>query len=262
MIPLFDSLTHPTLTGKWSNGKNLNASFSLLGERLDKENFSHALAVGLHNVENYSHQEFIDECNKYPKLIPIAGYDVHIKDYEHELENIKQLGYSGIKIHPRFSGLNYSDNNLNAVFKYCGNIGLVVMYCTYAHSSLINYPVKDPFYSFVEYAKGCENTKIILVHGGDVELLKYAELVRFNFNIILDLSLTIMKYKNSSLDLDISFLFNNFDKRICIGSDHPEYSHKELRERCDFFFKGLIEEKKKNIAYLNLINFFQLSVDE
>jgi len=258
MKPFFDSLTHPTLTGEWPNGKNLDASFRSLDEQLDKENFRFALAVGLHDVEDYSHRLFIAACKKYPKLIPIAGYDVHIKNFEQELENIKQLGYKGIKIHPRYSGLNYSDNNLNDVFKYCGSIGLVVMYCTYAHTSLINYPVRDPFYNFVEYAKGCEDTRIILVHGGDVELLKYAELVRFNPNVLLDLSLTMMKYKNSSLDLDISFLFNTFDRRICIGTDHPEYSHKELRERCDFFFKGLSEEKQRNIAYLNLINFFQL----
>ena len=62
---------------------------------------------------------------------------------------------------------------------------------------------------------------MVLLHGGDVQLLRYAELVRFNANLILDLSLTIMKYAGSSLDADLSFLFREFDRRICIGSDHP-----------------------------------------
>lgn len=258
MIPIFDSLSHPTLTGEWVNGKNLDASFKNLNDKMNEEGYNYALAVGLHGIENYNHQKFITECNKYPSLIPIAGYDVSVKDFERELENIKQLGFRGIKIHPRYSKLNYSENNLNQVFRYCGKTGLIILYCTYSYDSVNNSPVKDPYYSFIEYSKGCDNTKILLMHGGGVELMKYAELVRFNSNFLLDLSLTLMKYKNSSLDSDISYLFNNFDRRICIGTDHPEYSHKEVRERYDFFSKGLTEDKKKNIAYLNLMKLFDI----
>ena len=60
---------------------------------------------------------------------------------------------------------------------------------------------------------------MIIVHGGGLEIMRYVELSRFNANILLDLSLVFMKYKNSSIDKDIQFLFESFDQRISIGSD-------------------------------------------
>jgi hypothetical protein len=63
------------------------------------------------------------------------------------------------------------------------------------------------------------------------------------------------KYKGSSVDLDVRFLFENFDRRICIGSDSPEFSLDVMRERFDFFAHGLPGEKIRNIANLNLSRF-------
>jgi hypothetical protein len=50
-------------------------------------------------------------------------------------------------------------------------------------------------------------------------------------NYLLDLSMTMMRYKGSSIELDIKFLFENLDERICIGSDFPEYSIQKTKER-------------------------------
>ena len=94
------------------------------------------------------------------------------------------------------------------------------------------------------------------MHGGTHEVLRFSELVRFNKNLLLDLSLTICKYRGSSLDMDIKYLFNQFDQRICIGTDYPEFSHVEVRNRFEHFSKGLTKIKKENIAFKNLENFF------
>lgn len=85
--------------------------------------------------------------------------------------------------------------------------------------------------------------------------MRYAELVRFNPNLLLDLSMTICKYAGRSLDQDIGFLFRSFDRRICIGSDHPEWSHAALRARFDAFREGLSQEKRENVAYRNILGF-------
>jgi len=90
------------------------------------------------------------------------------------------------------------------------------------------------------------------MHGGDVQVLRYSELVRFNETLLLDLSFTMMKYRGSSIDTDLAYLFRKFDQRICIGTDHPEYSHEDLRERFDHLCAGLPSEKVENIASRNL----------
>ena len=97
--------------------------------------------------------------------------------------------------------------------------------------------------------------KVVLLHGGDVQVLRYAELVRFNAKLILDLSMTIMKYRGSSVDAEGAFLFRHFDRRICIGSDHPEYSHAQLRAQFEDLAHGIDREKAENIAFRNITAF-------
>ena len=42
--------------------------------------------------------------------------------------------------------------------------------------------------------------------------------------------MTMQKYRGSSIEQDIKFLFRTFDERICIGSDHPEL-FKSIKKR-------------------------------
>ena len=66
----------------------------------------------------------------------------------------------------------------------------------------------------------------------------------------------MQKYRGSSLDQDIKFLFKNFDERICIGSDYPEFSQNELIKCFKYYSKNISKKKRENIAFNNLNNFF------
>lgn len=257
-IPILDSLAHPTLSGNWL-GKEQTATFKKLEKDLQNANFKGACAIGMADLADYSHEPFFKECQAYPNLIPIAGFNpIKSQNIETELTHIAQLGFKGIKIHPRFSKINPTEFNLIPTFKKAADLNLTVFYCTYMHCGLAHYPSQDPLYSLVHLLKNAPETKTILVHGGDVQVLRYAELARFNPNLLLDLSLTILKYEGSSVDADIQFLFKKFDRRICIGTDFPEYSPQQLRTRFDHFSKDLTLEKKENIAWRNLATFLGL----
>ena len=257
MTVLFDSLAHPTIDGNWL-GKNMGATFASLSDSLKRFDFIGGCAVGIAGSSSYSHNTFIQECNKYKSLVPIAGFDPNLSDLGKEMKLIKDLGFKGIKIHPRFSGIDLKSNNLIEVFKAAYSQNLVIFYCTYYHCQLHNYPESDPFYFLVSLLKSVPKAKVVLVHGGDVQLLRYAELVNFNQNLLLDLSFTIMRYQNSSVDLDIKYLFKNLDKRICVGSDYPEYSHEELCKRFDYFSDGLSSDKIENIGFKNLKTYLNI----
>src|SRR5262249_31792163 len=157
--------------------------------------------------------------------------------------------------HPRFSRWQCDPASLGAVLSEAARLELVVFYCTYWHSRIETLPDQDPFLMLTGALKAAPSCKVVLLHGGTVNLLSYAELVRFKENLILDLSLTIMKYERSSIDRDIDFLFHRFDRRICIGSDHPEYSHAQLRTRFEHFSHDLPEEKAANIGHRNIMRF-------
>ena len=258
MIPIFDSLCHPTLTGKWL-GSNLDSTFQKLENDLKAYGFIGANAVGIHSIEKYDHGSFIKECSKVSSLFPVAGLDVHKKNLRKEIEKIKKIGYKAVKIHPRFNMMKYNDHLAN-IFELCNEKGLIVFYCTYAHTKIEYYPTQDPFYYLIKILQKTPEIKLILVHGGDIQLLKYAELVRFNQNLLLDLSLTIFKYQDSSLDKDIKYLFKNFDKKICIGTDHPEYSHELLRKKFNTLTNNLDKKKAENIGYKNIIKFLNIDL--
>ena len=258
MIPIFDSLSHPTLSGRWLDSK-LDSSFESLSYNLAENNFIGASAVGIHNVEDYDHRNYIKECNKYNLLYPVAGFDLKINNIKKEIAKIKNLGFNAIKLHPRFNLFNIKNTQrLIKIFKNAQEHNLIIFYCSYMHSSIDKYPSIDPFYQLVRVLKKVPNVKLIILHGGDVNILKYAELVRFNDNILLDLSMTILKYRGSSVDNDIKFLFENFDRKICIGTDHPEYSHLSLRLYFDKVCKNLDLIKSENIGYRNIVKFLGL----
>lgn len=258
VIPILDSLAHPTLTGHWLD-KDVDASFASLVTQLKRADFAGACAIGMADIEGYAHEPFMQQCKKYDCLVPIAGINpyMHMPLVE-ELDLITDLGFPGVKIHPRFSGFTQKLDHLHEMFQGAGARNLVVFYCTYMHCAISDYPEVDPIYSLISLLKASPSTKVILVHGGDVNLMRYAELVRFNDRLLLDLSLTMMKYQGSSVDSDLGYLFREFDRRICIGTDHPEYSHHEVRERFDMLSKGVKQEKLENIAYRNLQCFIGL----
>lgn len=253
MTPLFDSLTHPTRTGRFLGKKE--ASFAALCAALKKNKIQKACAVGIAGCDGYEHELFMRECRRHPELVPIAGFDPACGNVRKELEKIKALGYRGIKIHPRFSGLDPADSRFTRAFEAAMRQKLVIFYCTYEHSHLVTYPAADPFYSLVRHLKKAPEAKVVLLHGGNVRLLQYAELVRSNPNLLLDLSFTLMKYPGSSLDLDIRFLMRHFDRKLSVGSDYPDFSIKDFRTRFEALSRGIEKSKLQNIAYKNLEKF-------
>jgi len=263
MTKIFDSCTHPTLTGKWGFNKKIKsnnpASFEKLNKQLIKNNYYKACAIGFDNFEKYDHHKFIKQCEKYKNLVPIAGLNPKKKKsvLKKEIKLIKKLGYKGIKLHPRISNFNLLNKNLYNVLEFVENEKLVLMLCCYPNPSLNGNNRYDYVPTLLNLFKNIDSLKVILMHGGCYKLLELSEFVRQNSkNFLLDLSMTIIRYKGSSIDADIKYLLKNLDERICIGSDYPEYSLNELKTRFKELSMGISLKKKQNIFYKNLDRFF------
>jgi predicted TIM-barrel fold metal-dependent hydrolase len=257
MIPIFDALAHPTLSGTWLDSGR-DATFASLATALDESGYMGAAAVGICGVGGYEDAAFIACCRQHGRLVPVAGFNPgHAGSAAGEMQRLRALGYTAIKVHPRFTGLDLSGAVLGETLAAAAAHDMPVFLCTYQHCALERYPSEDPFFSLVRALKAAPAARVVLVHGGDVQVLRYAELVRFNPNLLLDLSLTIMKYAGSSLDLDLAFLFRQFDERICIGSDHPEHGHRELRQRFESLAAGIPRHKAENIAFRNIVDFIR-----
>lgn len=253
--PIFDSLTHPTLSGGWIDGRR-EAGFAELDRALGAASFLGACAVGLAGVGGYHHEAFAAECARWPRLVPIAGVDPKAgARLAGELDVVRDLGYAGIKLHPRLSEWEPDAGALGEVLGLAAERGLVTFYCTYLHAPAARHPASDPYYVLVGALKQAPDARVVLAHGGGVDLLRHAELVRHNENLLLDLSFTLLKYRGSSIDADAAWLFEQFDRRVCVGSDHPEFAPLELRRHLDRALATLPRDKAENVAHRNLARF-------
>lgn len=251
-LPIFDSLTHPTLSGKWP-GRSVDAGFERLHAELSRNGFSGACAVGLHGVEGHDNARFMEACRTFPELYPVAGFSLDRRTSpSRQCKAISELGFRAIKIHPRSAGTWPSEGALSEIFLAAAEWNLTVFICTFHFGRLEQLPAADPFYPLAAALKSAPQTKVVLVHGGGPELLRYSELVRSSPQLLLDVSFTAMRYAGSSIDADVRFVFRNLSKRVCIGTDHPEYDHVSLRRRFDELCEGLPEETKADIAERNL----------
>lgn len=257
-IMLFDSLSHPTLTGAWAARGGCDATFSTLTAALARSGFSRACAVGLHGVEGYEHQAYYDACTTQPSLVPVAGIRPDMTDVGLELDRVRDIGYRAIKIHPRLARLDLGGPALGKVMLEAAKRDLVVFLCTYYHDTIERYPRTDPLYDIVAAVKQAPHVRLVLLHGGDVELLRYVQFARHSPNILIDLSHTILKYRGSSLDNDIEYLVKHFNRRTCLGVDHPEFDHEALRLRFEELASHVNRAEAENIGFRNLQAFLSL----
>ena len=254
-IALFDSLCHPTLTGGWF-GSNCDASFETLTRDLRAAGIARACAVGLAGQEGYDHATFAARCRAFPELVPIAGVEPKLRpDIDRELDTVRDLNFRGIKLHPRLSGFGYCDPCLAETFKSAAHRSLSVFLCTYYHADAAHYPDTDPLYAVARALKSSPETRLVLLHGGTVELMRWMQFARHIPTIMLDISFTLMRYRHSSVDADIAWLFDGFQDRTCIGTDHPEYRCADVRIRFEELAAGATSDAARKIGGLNLARF-------
>ena len=224
---------------------------------MEDNNLIGSLAVGLADIDNYLHKSYYENCLKYPLLIPIAGVNPLRDNKYDDYLVLKNMGFYGVKIHPRFSSLNLIENkkHLFNVIKICGEIGLAVLFCTYFNhngKSIIDNPIDY----IEEMAIKCDNTNIMLMHSGYLEFYSYFKRLSHYKNLIFDFSYTLMSIKKNNLCEEIKEVFDNYSSKICIGSDWPEYSHDDLINLLPNYCGHLHQNQINDICHKNLIRLF------
>ena len=177
----------------------------------------------------------------------------------HDLKKYFQIfSFKGIKIHPRFSNIKISNHKIfSDLFSFAIENDIFIFICTYYHSN-IYYPEKDPLFSISKMKNNFPELKLVLLHGGDVRLVEYAQFARHYDDVYIDLSHTLTKYNSDYINSQILFCLNELDEKCLIGSDFPYLSLQSLREKADYLTTNISKEKKINIFYKNAEKIFSL----
>jgi predicted TIM-barrel fold metal-dependent hydrolase len=252
----FDSCTHPTLNGSWINGRK-GLTFQELAQTRHHLVGYHALAIGLPGVGNYTHRAFKRECDTWGLEGVAAITSVENSAVEHELDEVVSLGYRGVKVHPRLLEKNVYLRYLGNIFALCRERSLVCLLCTYEADKPGRLPQTDPFYQLCDALNKEPDVRLILMHGGGVRLVQYAGLARHSDSIMIDLSFTILdNITQSSVQPVIRELLEKLDRRICVGSDSPEFSALKTIDAIQKLTGNLEATKVENIMSMNLLRFF------
>jgi predicted TIM-barrel fold metal-dependent hydrolase len=211
-----DSLSHPTMF-------DLNGSS--LVEEYQRKGFKGALAVPLRSEFHSAHDlyRYFSASLKTRFFLPVWPY-TNREDSADQVDKAVSEGCCAIKIHPRSLEWNWTTADgvarLEELFEAaCGTLPL--MFCTYFPHRAGFWPQSDPLIIFDRLLKKFPEAKVVLLHGGATRLLEYLEFARFIENILIDLSYSVTRYRCSSIFADFQFAYQNFDQRICFGSDYP-----------------------------------------
>lgn len=253
--PYFDSCTHPTLNGEWTRGRKGMIFQELASTKVNIPGYN-ALAIGLPGVGDYEHQAFKRECDTWGFEGIAAVTTVADGQLEREFDTIVDLGFRGVKVHPRLLTRNTDLSYLGKIFSLCHKNGLVCLLCTYESDQPGRLPSHDPFYQVCDALNEVPETRLILMHGGGPRLLQFAGLARHSESILLDLSFTIVDYMTVSLRPLVRELFLNLDRRLCVGTDSPEFKATDVLQTVREIAIGVDTTKVHNVLAGNLHRFF------
>jgi predicted TIM-barrel fold metal-dependent hydrolase len=255
---IIDANTHITENGEWF-GSGKNASVQSLIESLDLAGIERALALPIPG--SISNKKVAEIVSAFPnRLIAGASFNPALyataalacEAFESEFPVSKK---SIIKFHNRFGNYSPLDERFLKTLD-CNNnkpVPAVIAICGVFYNKHMNAEIVPPLYIF-DLAKKFSRTNFMIMHGAGTWIMQTAEMVRDLANVFLDLSFVLSKYKGSSIENDIRWLCNNFDRRMIWGSDFPEYTVKEALN--DFYevTGGLSQAKKDNILGKNLMS--------
>ena len=238
MVEIFDSIVHPTVDGTWLNPRfNENCNFEDLLVDMKKYGIKKAFAVGMEGVGNYSHEAFMALIKPCHELMPVAFCRPTYE--EKDLDRLKQLGYVGIKIHPRLSNISCDDFRIGTIVKAANERGICVLVCGYLGAT-------------EKFVSNIIDEHVLFLHSGATNIYNTFQSLKINKNVLFDLSYTFM---NRELTEVILSLVQKYPERFCIGSDHPEVTLSAFRERFDEMTAGLHEDTVRMLAHRNIETF-------
>lgn len=265
-IPIFDSLTHPSLDGFWFTSRhNGHNGFAENLAAMKLAGIRWAWAVSMTESASYDPDRYAEICAQADvTLLPAAFMkppefqgEAQIEDW---LFKRKQQGFKGIKLHPRLGGFDFGHPQLAPIIKAANSLQMIPFLCTYLYAAQCGpFPASQQGVLTVEGLRSLlllvPDEKLVILHGGGVRLLEVAEITRHFKKAMLDVSWTLCEYAGSSIDLDLRYVFDRCGHRVCIGSDAPEYTSFQMRRRFDELTAHLAPEHRERIAYRNLLEY-------
>jgi|JI9StandDraft_1071089.scaffolds.fasta_scaffold34340_2 predicted TIM-barrel fold metal-dependent hydrolase len=261
---IIDCNTHITRDGKWFHTAH-DASLNRLLNEVKNSDVDAALVVPLPgtitNVEQdallVGHESLVFSGATFNPAL-FANPQEAGEAFRREFSERKK---TFVKFHNRFGKYHPNDERFLEVMKVNDVLEtpMVIGVCGLLHDRNTTNAVDTAMY-FFDLAKKMQRSNLIIMHGGGTQILRIAELCRDLHHVYFDLSMTLSKYKETSVAADISWLCKHYDRRMIWGSDFPEASLQQALIDFDETVGTLAEEKRWNILGKNIQQLLNLEV--
>lgn len=259
---IIDSNTHITRDGKWFHTIH-DASVSRLIHDVKESGIDAAIVMPLPGTISNEEQDVL--LHGHAALISCASFNPALYRSPFEAGEAFRKTFSSrkktiVKFHHRFGKYHPNDERFIEVMRVNETLEthMVIAVCGLLHDRNIREAVYTPGY-FFNLAQKFSRTQILIMHGGGTQIMQVAEICRDLHHVFFDLSMTLSKYRNTSVSSDIAWLCNHYDRRMLWGSDFPETSPRQALE--DFYATvgNIAEEKKNNILGNNIAGLLGLN---
>lgn len=173
-----------------------------------------------------------------------------------ELKQLKVSGASGLKLHPRLHGYRIDSDGCVGLLARAQELKMPVMIDCFPDGR--NLSIGNTPDTFARIAEKLPALVIAIGHAGGHRILDALMVAKYFKNIYLDLSYTLLYYRNSVVVKDIAYVIESIKaKRIFWGSDYPDRPYRETVELSlkEFDRMILAEDVRKSILETNAENF-------
>jgi len=201
----------------------------------------------------------IEEAKKYndffcmfPSVNPVSSSACA------ELERLRASGAWGLKLHPRLHGYHIDSDECLHLLSRASELKLPVIADCFTNGRNLYLGNLPDAFTFL--AEKLPDLKIAIGHAGGHRVLDALMVAKYYKNIYLDLSYTLLYYRDSSVLNDIAYAIKSIRaERVFWGSDYPDRPYEETVKLSMQEFKkmGLSDAYLKSVLRTNAERFLE-----
>lgn len=201
------------------SGPAINAARAL-DQKLADSNISSGIVLHL-ETQPWPIEDVAEAIAGYDRLIGFANIHPFADDAAARLDTAKQdLGFSGLKLHPRLQSYDIADDRVAALARRAGELGLPVLVDAFPDGDWLMMGF-DPL-AFARLALSCPKTTFIFGHFGGHHCIDMMMLAKRIPNMHFDFSFSLLYYHMGSTIENIMYCCKSMRcDRIFYGSDYP-----------------------------------------
>ncbi|MFN5620376.1 MAG: amidohydrolase family protein [Flavobacteriales bacterium] len=260
---IIDANVHITPDGKWFTTPH-DASLDRLRACIEEAGITAAIAVPLPGTIGNPEQEKLIAGDQ--KIIHACTFNPALYATPQEAAQAFNVEFGDgkkrfVKFHNRFGKYHAEDERFYEVIRMNDalQVPMVIGVCGLLHDRNTPGAVDASVY-FFNLGLSMKNSNLIIMHGGGTRILQIAEMCRDLHHVFFDLSMTLSKYKGTSVAGDIRWLCQHYDRRMIWASDFPEVSIAQALNDFDEVVGPIAAEKRANILGGNIVKLLDIAM--